>query len=224
MLYMVPTKRGVGVELWGTRGDLEYFYDAITNFFLGEDKLNFPGAENRLKLLSSFSYEVRKAYEGVRLKRSYGHLAMEDQACLGTQFSWVHALFSLAGLKYAMNYQSMSKMDVAMILQLEYWLEKAMRSYDPKGAESLVEYINGGLYGGNDCIYQYMRFINADFIQLGGGKRAFRSLPDLLKKGAVGSDAYYDFMDFLTKEAKRLNCSMGDLDLDDEHVNYEMPW
>lgn len=111
MLYMVPTKRGVGVELWGTRGDLEYFYDAITDFFLGEDKLNFPGAENRLKLLSSFSYEVRKAYEGARLKRSFGHFSMEDQACLGTQFSWVHALFSLAGLKYAMNYQGAARQE-----------------------------------------------------------------------------------------------------------------
>jgi hypothetical protein len=221
---MVPTKRGVGVQLWGTHDDLEYFYDAITHFFLGEDNPNIPGVENRLKLLSSFSYEVRKAYEGARLKRSFGHFSMKDQQYLGTQISWVHALFSFAGLKYAMNYQGMSKMDVALILQLEYWLEKAMRSFDPKGAEPLLEYINGGLYGGNDCIYHYMRFINAEFIELGGGKRAFRRLPDLLKKGVVGNDAYYNFMDFLTKEAKRLNCSIDELDFDDDHVNYEIPW
>lgn len=159
-MYMVPTKRGVGVQLWGTHDDLEYFYNTITVFFLGDDKPNVPGAENRLKLLSSFSYEVKKAYEGARLKRSYGHFSLGDQPYLGVEISWVHFLFSLAGLKYAMNYQ---------------------------------------------C----MRFINVEFIQLGGGKRAFRRLPELLKMGVVGNDAYYEYKDVLTKEAKRLKSTLA---------------
>ena len=162
--------------------------------------------------------------EGARLKRPTGHFSMEDLQYLGTQISWVHFLSTLAGLKYAMNCQGMSEMDVALILQLEYWLEKAMRSYDPKGAEQLVDYINGGLYGGNDFIYHYMRSTNADVIMLGGGKRAFRKLPELLKKGVVGNDEYHDYKDVLMKEAKRLNCTIDNLEIMDDHVNYEMPW
>lgn len=132
--------------------------------------------------------------EGARLKRPTGHFSMEDLQYLGTQISWVHFLSTLAGLKYAMNYQGMSEMDVALILQLEYWLEKAMR------------------------------FTNTDFITLGGGKRAFRKLPELLKKGVVGNDEYHDYKDVLMKEAKRLNCTIDNLEIMDDHVNYEMPW
>lgn len=157
MIYMVPTKRGVGVQIWGTYDDLDFFRGGPT-------------------------------------EKTDRHFSMEDLQYLGTQISWVHFLFTLAGLKYAMNYQGMSKMDVALILQLEYWLEKAMRS------------------------------TNADFIMLGGGKRAFRKLPELLKKGVLGNDEYHDYKDVLMKEAKRLNCTIDNLEIMDDHVNYEMPW
>lgn len=221
---MIPTKRGIGVQLWGTYDDLNALYDSITEYFLGEDRILYRGDENRLKLLSSFSYEIRKAYEGARLKRNGGHYAHGDQEYLGTQASWVHILFVLAGLRFASGFHKVSKLDAAWILQLEYWTEHAMRTYDEKGAKELVHFVDGTLYGGNEYIYHYMRSTNAMFIMQGGGKRAFRYLPRLLERGVPISDEYEDYKKSLETEAKKLNCSVDDMEIDDDHVNYEIPW
>jgi len=62
---------------------------------------------------------------------------------------------------------------------------------------------------------------NADFIKLKGGKRAFRRLPELLKKGAFCSDEYHAYKSFLELEAKRLGCNINEMDINDEDVPYE---
>jgi hypothetical protein len=99
-----------------------------------------------------------------------------------------------------------------------------MNTYDEVGANKLVGFIDDGIYAGNENIYQYMRSINLDYFQLGGGKRNFRKLPELLKRGIFYSDEYKDYMGFLEKEAKRLECDIADLDLSDDHINYEIEW
>ena len=60
MIYTIPTKKGMGVEIWGTYDDLSSFYEVIGKFWNHENQLNHKGSENRDKLISSFSYEIRK--------------------------------------------------------------------------------------------------------------------------------------------------------------------
>ena len=73
MIYMIPTKKGVGVELWVTFEDLNVFYDVISKFWNDEQYLNKNGFANRDKLISGFLYEIRKAKEGKRKKRKSNH-------------------------------------------------------------------------------------------------------------------------------------------------------
>lgn len=61
MIYILPTKHGMGVEIWGTYDDLSNFYDFIGKFWNNDNKLNLKGFENRDKLISGFSYEISKA-------------------------------------------------------------------------------------------------------------------------------------------------------------------
>ncbi|WP_202967936.1 DUF6904 family protein [Chryseobacterium cucumeris] len=180
MLYIIPTRFGLGVEIWGTYDDLNNFYEVISKFWNDENKVNKKGFDNRDTLISGFSYEIRKAKEGSRLKRDSNHLTFEELPYLGATISWVHFLFSLTALKFNMRYAETNKFDLSQILLVEFWLEKAMYSYDEVGAGNLKGFIEDGLYGGNNHIYQYMRSINLDFFLLGGGKKAFRKLPDLL--------------------------------------------
>jgi hypothetical protein len=221
MIYINPTNRGVGVELWGTHDDLNSLYDLIGKYWNDENKLNTKGFDNRDKLISSFSYEIRKAYEGARLTKKSGFYIDAECRYYGTQLSWVHILYSLTALKYNMGYTGSTKLDISMILQLDYWIEKSMRDFDEVGARSLVNFIDNGLYGANEYIYHYMRSTNADFIKLKGGKRAFRRLPELLKKGAFCSDEYHAYKSFLELEAKRLGCNINEMDINDEDVPYE---
>lgn len=221
MLYIIPTKHGLGLEMWGTYDDLNNFYHFIAKFWNDEEKINQKGFDNRDYLISSFSYEIRKAKEGSRLKSDRNHLTYEEGSYLGVQISWVHFLFSLNALKFNMRYAETNKFDTSQILLIEFWLEKAMYSYDAVGAVNLTAFIEDAIYGGNKYIYQYMRSINLDFFQLGGGKKAFRKLPDLLKRAVYYTDEYKDYEAFLTAEAKRLNCEISDLEFNDNDFDYE---
>ncbi|WP_430613205.1 DUF6904 family protein [Flavobacterium sp. JP2137] len=221
MLYIIPTKNGIGVEIWGTREDLDIFYSFIGQFWNYEEKLTQKGFENRDNLISSFSYEIRKAKEEQRLKRNKSHFSFEEQKYFGAQISWVHFLFSLVAIKYNMRYYPTNKLDISQLLNLEFWLEKAMNDYDKITAEKLVGFIEDGLHGGNEYIYQYMRSLDVDFLQLGGGKKSFRKLPDLLKRGIFYTEEYKDYENFLKTESQKLNCSISDLEINDDDFDYD---
>lgn len=221
MIYIIPTKRGMGVEIWGTYDDLTNFYEVIGKFWNDEKYLDKKGFENRDKLIGSFSYEIRKAKESSRLKRKNSHFSPEEQEYFGCQLSWVHFLFSLTAIKFNMRYYETNKFDIAQILLIEFWLEKAMKSFDEVTAINLVRFIEDGLYGANNYIYQYMRSINLDYYMLGGGKSAFKKLPDLLKKGVFFTDEYKEYEKYLQEEAKRLSCEITDLELSDDNIDYQ---
>lgn len=209
------------MEIWGTYGDLDSFYQVIGKFWNNEQYFHEKGFENRNELISGFSYEIRKAKEGKRQKRESNHYTLEQADYLGTEISWVHFLFSLAAIKYNMGFYETNKFDVSMILQIEFWLENAMKVFDAEGAKKLVRFIEGGIYAANEHIYQFMRSINYDYFQLNGGKRAFRKLPDLLKRCVFYTDEYQEFQAFLEKESKRLNCEISDIEIDDDHFDYD---
>jgi hypothetical protein len=221
MIYIIPTKRGLGVEIWGAYEDLDNFHQVIAKFWNNKQYLHNKGFENRDELISGFSYEIRKAKEGNRQKRKSNHNTLEEADYLGTKISWVHFLFSMAAIKYNMGFHETNKFDVSMILQIEFWLEKVMNQYDTIGAKNLIGFIEGGIYAANEHIYQFMRSINYDYFQLNGGKRAFRKLPDLLQRGVLNTDEYKEFQAFLEKESKRLNCKISDIEIDDDHFDYD---
>lgn len=221
MLYIIPTKKGIGIEIWGIYEDLDTLYDVIGKFWNDEAKLNKKGFDNRDKLISGFSYEIRKAKEESRLKRNKSHFFFEEQKYLGCRISWVHFLFSLSAIKYNMRFCETNKFDISQILLLEFWLEKAMKTYDQKGANDLIGFIEDGIYGANPYIYQYMRAINLEYYLLGGGKKSFRQLPILLKKGIFFTNEYKEYEKYLIQEAERLNCKVSDLEINDGNVDYE---
>ena len=224
MIYIIPTKRGLGVQIWGTFDDLTTFYNVIGNFWNKEDFLNKKGFDNRDKLISGLSYEIRKAYEGSRLKRKHSHFSFEETESFGCQISWVHFLFSLTVLRYNMRFMESNKLDLSYFLQIEYWLEKSMLEYDKKGGNELRIFISDVIYAGNDNIYQFMRTINLEYFLLGRGKKAFRMLPKLLQKSIYGTEEYNEYTEQLIMDAKRLNCETSELEINDDNINYEIKW
>lgn len=207
--------------MWGTYDDLDLLYDTIAKFWLDEEYEHKRGFESRGKVISGISYEIRKAKDGFRNERANSHFSLTEQVYYGTQLSWVHILFALSALRYNMRFYETSKLEISLFLQLEYWLERAMESYDPKGAEKLVKFVGGGIDGGNDYIYQYMRSVNLDYFLLNGGKRAFRQLPQLLKKGVSFTEEFENYKKHLEKEAARLNCDITEMEINDDHIDYE---
>jgi hypothetical protein len=225
MIYTIATKKGLGIELWGTEDELRHFHEVIAKFWGDDSYFNQKGFENRDALISSLSYEIRKAYEGSRLIRNSSHVSKEKTKHFGARISWVHILFSLSALRYNMRFIESIKQDLLVFQNLEESLRQAMYSFDKVGAELLEPYLDGGIYSGNEYLYQYMRTINADYFELGGGKKSFRMLSVVLSKAVLYSDDYNEYLQFLIKEAKRLKCDISDLEIDDDHIAYDnMEW
>ena len=155
MIYTIPTKKGLGIEIWGTRDDLEYLYDIVSKFLNNPTLSQVKGYEDKNNLISSFSFEIRKASYGSRLTRSHSHYTFEQIPYCGFQVSWVHLLFSIAALKHNMKITESNKADIAMFLHLEYWIERAMKSYDTVGAANLLPYLDDAINVGNEYLYLY---------------------------------------------------------------------
>lgn len=120
-----------------------------------------------------------------------------------------------------MRYYETNKFEISQIMLIEFWLEKAMRNYDDVASTKLIKFIEDGLYGANEYIYHYMRSINLDYFLLGGGKKNFKELPNLLNRGVLFTDEYKAYEAFLKVEAKRLKCEVNEIEIDDEKVDYE---
>ena len=221
MFYLVPTKNGIGVEIWGTYDDIRTVHSVVQNFWGNEKNDNIKNSENRDDALSGFSRELRKAHEGSRLKRKRSHFSFEEIEHFGCKISWVHIIFSLSALRYNMRYSETNKLELSILMQFEYWLEKSAIAYDEKSGMNLEPFFNGAIDGGNEYIYQLLMSIDTDYLRLNGGKRAFRKLPELLKRGVTFTAEYQDYEKFLKAEATRLNCEISQLEINDQNIDYE---
>jgi len=224
MFYTVPTKGGLGIELWGTYDDLNTLYSVIGKFSNNEELKPVPGSKNRDKIISGLSYEIRNALQGNRLIRESALFCGEAVPQFGCEISWPHMLFSLAVLRYNAHFVAPGKFDLGIFLMLEHWLQKSMEEFDQQGAVLLSPFLEGAIHTANPCLYQYMRSVNMEYFLLGGGTESFRKLPKLLKRTQHPGSAYDNYMEFLTNEAARLKCDASKLEFEEENSLYEIEW
>lgn len=224
MFYTVPTKGGLGIELWGTYDDLNMLYGVVGKFWNNERLKPVPGSKNREKLISGFSYEIRNACQGIRLMRESAHFSVETIPHFGCEISWPHMLFSLTVLRYNAHFVAPGKFELGILLVLEHWLQRSMEEFDQEGAALLSPFLEGAIYAANPCLYQFMRSINMEYFLLGGGKESFRKLPKLLNRTQYPGPGYDNYMGFLAKEAERLKCDAAELEFEEEKALYEIEW
>jgi len=117
---MIPTPRGLGIELWGNSNELINLYDKLNKFLIVREDLKHKNGDGLEKILSAFTYEIRHAYQQSRLKK-------KEQ--FGCKISWVHLFFSIGAIKYNMSIVDHNKQDKALILNIEYWAEKCLDAY-----------------------------------------------------------------------------------------------
>lgn len=110
------------------------------------------------------------------------------------------------------------------MLQIEYWTEKSLESYDPKVGKLILTFVGEKLDGGNPYVYYYMRVINAEFFSLKGGKRGFKELPELLISGIKGTPSFNAVKKRLNQSAKKFGCSPLEIDLIEDDSIYEIKW
>lgn len=212
MLEMQACKNGQDVEIWGSFEGLTKVYAIIGRFWSDDTvKTDQVVYENRDKTISAFAYEIRKAFSGNRFKKK-NETGVE---LFGCKLSWIHVLFALSALRYNMRLKQTRKLDIALFIELEHWLEEAMVNYDREGHLMLKGFIDGGIYAGNPYLYQYMRGMDLEFKNHGTGKKAFRNLPVLLRRGVYGTRDYMEYEVYLETQAKKHGCKVFDMEFND---------
>jgi len=64
---MIPTKKGLGIEIWGTRDDMDYLYEIISKFWNDEaffHILKVTRIKIKLSAVSRTSFEKLPTEEG----------------------------------------------------------------------------------------------------------------------------------------------------------------
>jgi len=224
---MTANRKGKTVGLWGTHDDLKCLHQTVSEFWNDPSKSGNKGYESRNDVLANFSFLVRKAYERCRKKRKCSHYyPLDEQEYLGVEISWVQILFALSALKENISFQASDKFQTATILQLEYWLERAMHDYDDKGAKGLSTFISRRIYSANEYLFKYMEVIDAQWMNLKGGKKHFRELPNLLIQTIVLTDEYEQLKEWLEARAEQCGCRVEEMrfvydDQDDKQSEFD---
>lgn len=217
---MLPVKNGLGIELWGSYKDIKELYFVTLSFCADENFQDRNGFNERNQILLDFVSHLRKSYQGRRLVRDTDHFTPDPQKVYGVKISWLEMIFYIGCINYNSKFSIVSKFDLAMFLQLEFWLEKSMIEYDEKGGNELKKYINSFINYNNEYLIIYYNFLDYEFFKLKGGKMPFRKLSKILSKAIDFSDENKLFLEELKREAKVLDCEINELVINDD-INYE---
>lgn len=211
MLKTFPTKRGTGISIFGLADDLQYMYNVIHLLANSLDKGDLQ-LKGRHQLLMNFAYEVRKAYQGQRLKKRFIQESGDEIIYHGFNIVWTDILIFQNVLRGQAGYMETTKRLQSVLYALEAGITDALYSYDPESAEEIIAFIeNRFLVRGPYCFIIYQA-VHIEFVLQPGGKRRFKKLPELL--GSYFSeyhDNYIQLIGTLKNSAKQQNCEITDL-------------
>ncbi|CRP81728.1 hypothetical protein ABZR77_25835 [Pseudomonas aeruginosa] len=136
MLEYKLTPHHAGVALWGDFAALdklhEFIHHVVEESVYIEDKEGF---------VLGLAYNVRKAFQGQRTQgyRSYS----EDDKCriYGVEVLWPVLLVQVGVLRQAMAFIPTSKLNQALMFELEHVVESALRMAVPVTADEVIQQI-----------------------------------------------------------------------------------
>lgn len=215
MLQAYPTKKGTGIEIYGTRDDLEILYETVHKIATTLDEYNkFQKAQ--FQLLMNFAYEIRKGYEGSRLVNDE---SAEDETKIrfyGFQLVWTDILIFISTLRHNAGYLKTNKLDQSNIYMLEYVTEKALFAYDAEGANIIQHFIGQRIDITNPLSFVIYQALQIKYVTSPVGKKRFRNIPNLLiTHFSEWLPEYKALVLSLEISAKKHNCEITDLEFED---------
>lgn len=212
MLQSNPTKKGTGIEIWGDFGDLSNLHSTIHKIGtrLNEHDEKFKGQSD---IAMCFAYEVRKAYEGLRLNEDFNFDFENKVNYYGFQYLWTDLLFAISVLRLNAGYVVLDELDQANLYILEHNLKMSLFAYDPKGAQQIQHFIGQKINIHDKLIFLMLQGINFEYLSDKPTKTRFRNIPNLI----IGytspfSETYKLWKNDLERNAKRLKCDLLEIE------------
>ena len=175
MLAYKLTPHHAGIALWGdfsTLHRLHTFVHHVVN--------NSCFISEKDGLMLGLAYDLRKAFQGQRSTEHQTVFDNERYQTYGVEILWPVLLIQICILRKAMAYMACSKLDQAIMFELEHVVESAIREAIPAKAGTVIHHLQllqGESYTSLDrTLDSRCRY----FIELPAPKR-LRQLPELLE-------------------------------------------
>lgn len=181
MLTANPTKKGIGIEIWGDYNDLECLYDVMSVLSLSKSATNEADFERNERLLTIVPYEIRHAFQGERLKNKHignGHSC--ETLYYGFRTDWITILFTYSALRFNAAHTQTDAFIQGWLYLLEFQIKNAIYMYDELGAIAIEPLIEQGLNVSTKYVYLLHQNYVAKYLSMKSGKKRFRSIPLLL--------------------------------------------
>ncbi len=198
MIYADPTKKGVGVIIYGDAFDLRSLHETIHTLVDSA-----PLEEFQKEGLLGLAYEIRHAHQGDREVIKVGYKETEKCTYFGTKLIWPQVLFEVAILRQCAGYCETNKELLSNLYRIEYCLEKALLQYDQAvGSESITAFRRIRLFS-NDYLTDFVPDRACAYTYGGStGKMRFRRLPAILNSLDELSQEYKQFHKYMWEQAK----------------------
>lgn len=206
MLTSSPTKHGAGIALYGDFNDLNALHATIHK--LAEESW-VP--EHTSLFLLGLAYDVRKAFEGKRSKRSFGQHPGQKTAYFGCQVLWPIALVQIGMLRRMASYRNTDHRDQGMLYLLEDCAVTSLIAHDPGVGRVCAEWMLAQPMLGSDFLYQFVSEAAWRYIFETPEKSRFAKLPEILRTIWFLSPEYRAFSEAVTEQAKKRGCSAHNL-------------
>lgn len=201
MIYAEPTKKGVGVSLYGDALDLGSLHETVHELV----RVSHFNEEQGNTILN-FAYEIRHAKQGDReiVRKEVG--PEEYVTYYKFNLPWTSILFELHYLREIVGYGNAAKEHQANIYRLEYAIESALLSYDAKVGREVIDAYRRLSWFSDDYLADFIDECTYQYINGGAtGKMRFRRLPSIIKSYDERSFDYKAYHEHMWKEAKKHN-------------------
>lgn len=133
MLEYKLTPHHAGIVLWGDFATLHRLHELI-HHLVAESRY----IEDKEGFVLGLAYDVRQAFQGSR-HRDYRDYPNDDRCGVyGVEILWPLILVQVSVLRQAMAGIPTSKLDQAMMFELEYVVESAVRAAVPATADEVI--------------------------------------------------------------------------------------
>jgi hypothetical protein len=212
LLTATPTKNGTGLSIWGDDDDLRSLYQLV-HALTGDGEWTDDAKGGRVKILHSFSYEIRHAYQEERLKKQGIVVDGVHLTLFGFNYSWIDLTFTLACLRFNAAYIPTDSDDQATLERLETITIQALHEFDPKGGQEIEQFIGPPMLNVNHpWIWQFNQQIEIDYMEMNVNKTRFRKIPNLLRQTEKWGPLYSFLISKINATAKDLDCDVYEIE------------
>ncbi|MBC8190834.1 MAG: hypothetical protein H8E18_00490 [FCB group bacterium] len=218
MLIARPTRHAAGIQLFGDAFDLESLHETIHH--LCESSILVTHMED---YVLGLAYEVRKAFEGNRLKESFETGPDEKVEYYGVQLLWPQYLAQIALLRYAASSKPTNHEHQSNLYRLEHITLEALVEIDEKIAGLIFKILPGlAALNTHEYLFQFIDSMTMEYVtEFKTKQERVKELPVTLLSLSPTSPPYADFKKMMNKLATKAGCSPLELEENEEWPDFE---